>query len=122
MSIISIDGVSVKAPTSYNGSYEPISDGDRLLDSGDMVIRGIAGKAKFQYEYKNTLTTDLGPILKLWTDFKSTKNMIHNIEVYEPQGVRTYKVYFSPINWTLVKRGKTSAQDRWDVSFNLVEV
>lgn len=122
MSLIAINGKVVKAPNEYNISYEPITDAERLVDTGDMVITGIAGKAKFQYKYNSTYSKDLKPFFDMWKEYKTTKKIKNTITVYEPFGENSYTVYFSPIAVNLVKKGITSEYDIWDVSFSFVEV
>jgi hypothetical protein len=115
--IIKVNGEPIKAPKGFTISFQPITDGERLLD-GNMQISGVASKLSLSLNYDSITESDLRVILgKTWDIFVNSKNIKQTVQFpYFGGTTKTINTYFAPTSVELTP--EALSQGRW-VNFKM---
>ena len=117
-----VNGVKIKTPTSFQIDFNPISDGERLLD-GTMVIEGVAGKLTVTMKYDTITDTELLKVLGCtWDKLISGKVITQSVTFpYIGGGQKTIRSYFAP-NSVRLDRGGVQAGLWRDFTLKFIEL
>lgn len=101
-----VNGVKIKTPTAFQIDFNPISDGERLLD-GTMCINGVASKLTLTLQYDTITDTELLKVLGCtWDKLVSSKIITQEVSFpYIGGGVKTIRSYFAPTSVKLDRSG-----------------
>ena len=113
MYVFKVNGVTIKSPARFKIEFQPITEANRLL-SGNMSIKGVAGKRKLILSYNSIKESDLQKILGVtWDEFLSSKVIKQTVTFHYIGGSsKTINTYFSP---TSIELTPDSARlGRWE--------
>jgi hypothetical protein len=107
-----VNGVTIKSPKTFKIEFNPITDGERLLN-GKMSIKGIANKLKLTLSYDTITESELITVLGCtWDVFVASKVITQTVSFPYFGGIKTVETYFSPMSVTLTPQG--AAVGRWE--------
>lgn len=119
-----VNGVTLsRKPTAYQIDFQPISDGERLLD-GTMVIEGVAAKhvvtLEFDYISKDELEQLVGVT---WEEFRTNRSKLKQtitFPYFDDEPI-TLNTYFGPFS---IRRDRESTSvNAWrDVRISFIEL
>lgn len=110
-----INGVEVKSPQHYTIEWLPITNAERLADTGEMLIEGITDKLKVTWVYNNLKQSDLSKMLGVTIGgFKENRKIVRTISTLTPYGeFINVEAYFAP-NSASIAHYNPKADNIWN--------